>query len=272
MRLGTTRWLLVGVLCLGLWPMVAASAQETRWVGIMADAHTAIVAVRTGNEIVVGADSLALIGTKSDRGTLVCKIGNVGTVFFAVSGLLHDRTTGFSITQVIERAAEKATSPREIANEVKVLALRRLPNMVANIRHEDPQYFMTEIRDKIATSVLVFGVEEGQVALHWVGFRVREVSSTGLLLESESIECPGRMCPSNGPVSVRLGRHDAIDAFLEQNPGIWKIGLVDAVRELVELQIEATPSLVNGPIDIIRVTREGHEWIQRKEQCEGREE
>ena len=38
MRLGTTRWLLLGVLCLGLWPMVAASAQETRWDSIMADA------------------------------------------------------------------------------------------------------------------------------------------------------------------------------------------------------------------------------------------
>jgi len=41
MRLGTTRWLLVGLLCLGLWPMVAASAQETRWDSIMADAAKA---------------------------------------------------------------------------------------------------------------------------------------------------------------------------------------------------------------------------------------
>ncbi len=38
MRLGTTRWLLVGLLCLGLWPMVAASAQETRWDSLMAGA------------------------------------------------------------------------------------------------------------------------------------------------------------------------------------------------------------------------------------------
>ena len=41
MRLGTTRWLLVGLLCLGLWPMVAASAQETRWDSIMAGAAKA---------------------------------------------------------------------------------------------------------------------------------------------------------------------------------------------------------------------------------------
>ncbi len=41
MRLGTTRWLLGGLLCLGLWPMVAASAQETRWDSIMADAAKA---------------------------------------------------------------------------------------------------------------------------------------------------------------------------------------------------------------------------------------
>ncbi len=38
MRVGTTHWLLVGLLCLGLWPMVAASDQETRWDSIMADA------------------------------------------------------------------------------------------------------------------------------------------------------------------------------------------------------------------------------------------
>ncbi len=41
MKQGKTRWLLVGLLCLGLWPMVAASAQETRWDSIMADAAKA---------------------------------------------------------------------------------------------------------------------------------------------------------------------------------------------------------------------------------------
>ncbi len=41
MKQGKTRWLLVGLLCLGLWPMVAASAQETRWDSLMADAAKA---------------------------------------------------------------------------------------------------------------------------------------------------------------------------------------------------------------------------------------
>ncbi len=41
MKRPKTRWLLVGLLCLGLWPMVAASAQETRWDSIMADAAKA---------------------------------------------------------------------------------------------------------------------------------------------------------------------------------------------------------------------------------------
>ncbi|MDA2914933.1 tetratricopeptide repeat protein, partial [Acidobacteriia bacterium AH_259_A11_L15] len=35
-----TRWLLVGMLCLALWP-VPASAQETRWEALMADARKA---------------------------------------------------------------------------------------------------------------------------------------------------------------------------------------------------------------------------------------
>ncbi len=37
MKQGKTRWLLVGLLCLTLWP-VAASAQETRWETLMAEA------------------------------------------------------------------------------------------------------------------------------------------------------------------------------------------------------------------------------------------
>ncbi len=41
MRSGKRRWLLVGLLCLGLWPVVAASAQETRWDSIMAGAARA---------------------------------------------------------------------------------------------------------------------------------------------------------------------------------------------------------------------------------------
>ena len=41
MKRSKTSWLLVGLLCLGLLPMVAPSAQETRWDSIMADAAKA---------------------------------------------------------------------------------------------------------------------------------------------------------------------------------------------------------------------------------------
>lgn len=40
MRLGTTRWLLVGVVCLTLWG-AGCTTQETRWDSIMADAAKA---------------------------------------------------------------------------------------------------------------------------------------------------------------------------------------------------------------------------------------
>ncbi len=41
MRLGPTRWLLVGSLCVVLWHIAAASAQVTRWDSTMADAAKA---------------------------------------------------------------------------------------------------------------------------------------------------------------------------------------------------------------------------------------
>ena len=41
MRLGPTRWLLVGSLCVVLWSIAAASAQVTRWETLTADAAKA---------------------------------------------------------------------------------------------------------------------------------------------------------------------------------------------------------------------------------------
>ena len=41
MRLGPTRWLLVGSLCVVLWPIAAAAAQVTRWETLTADAAKA---------------------------------------------------------------------------------------------------------------------------------------------------------------------------------------------------------------------------------------
>ena len=84
MRLGTTRWLLVGLLCLGLWPMVAASAQETRWDSIMADVAKAFQQAdyAQGEKLLLAALKEAEKFGEQDR-RLTDSLNNLASLYYA---------------------------------------------------------------------------------------------------------------------------------------------------------------------------------------------
>jgi hypothetical protein len=78
-------------------------------------AATTIVVIRTPSEVVIAADSLATI--RADAGSSstesVCKIYQLNSkLFFAVSGLVNDGLTGFSIPDVVGRPAGSAMAYR----------------------------------------------------------------------------------------------------------------------------------------------------------------
>ena len=50
-------------------------------------------------------------------------------------------------------------------------------------------------------------------------------------------------------------------------PEFWRVGIVEGIRSLIELEIAAEPAHTGGPIDILRITKDGAEWIQRKQEC-----
>ena len=65
-----------------------------------------------------------------------------------------------------------------------------------------------------------------------------------------------------------VGQCDAIDKFRDQNKGYFKrLDPVTSARMLVQMQIDATPDSVGPPIDIIRLTPNSTEWIQKKPEC-----
>ena len=64
-----------------------------------------------------------------------------------------------------------------------------------------------------------------------------------------------------------LGETDAIEGLPEETPGFWKAGLSNGVRRLVETEIAARSEYVGPPIDLVRITANGAQWIQRKKGC-----
>ena len=66
-----------------------------------------------------------------------------------------------------------------------------------------------------------------------------------------------------------LGETEAIDGLPEETPGFWKEGLVNGVRRLVETEIVARSEYDGPPIDILRLDKNGAQWIQKKPECLG---
>jgi hypothetical protein len=66
-----------------------------------------------------------------------------------------------------------------------------------------------------------------------------------------------------------LGESDAIEGLPEETPDFWKAGLSDGVRRLIETEIAARSEYVGPPIDIVRISKSGVQWIQRKPECGG---
>ena len=66
-----------------------------------------------------------------------------------------------------------------------------------------------------------------------------------------------------------LGETEAIDGLPEETTGFWKEGLVNGVRRLVETEIAARSEYDGPPIDILRLDKNGAQWIQKKPECLG---
>ena len=64
-----------------------------------------------------------------------------------------------------------------------------------------------------------------------------------------------------------FGYVDSLRAVYNRNPKLAEtIGIVETINHLISAQIIASPEYVGGPIDILRVTKGGHKWIQGKPQ------
>jgi hypothetical protein len=68
-----------------------------------------------------------------------------------------------------------------------------------------------------------------------------------------------------------IGASEQTDAFLKQDrefsERIHALDALSAAKALVEKQMEFTPRIVGGDVDIVLITPNGATWIQRKQNC-----
>ena len=231
---------------------------------------TTIVVARTADEIVIGADSKVTDTYGIDLNKRACKIRQVGNLFIAFEGLELDRQTGFNVPEIASMALQlkPSTSATEKVSILTGFLVSRLFNELRLLKKNAPETYYKKIEGgQMFLRIIVAGFERGRPLIFIRNFRAVELSPQDIGVSVLPDDC---LDGCQGEVVTRfLGETAAIDGLPEETLGFWQQGLVNGVRRLIETEIAARSEYVGPPIDILRIHRNGAEWIQKKAECAG---
>jgi hypothetical protein len=248
----------------GLPPLFLAFVLLT---GICASASaTTIVVARSANEIVIGADSKVTDTYGNEVASQVCKIQQFGNLFVAFEGLLRDKATGFSVPEIVRRAFEVKPEASAV-DRVNILTgylTSELFIELPRVRNNSADEFHTKLEGQTFLRVVIAGFDRGRPVVFVRQFRTT-FFARGIGVTVIPDDC---LADCKGEVVTRfLGETDAIDGLPEESEGFWKDGLAAGVQRLIETEIQARSEYVGPPIDLLRITSRGANWIQKKAAC-----
>jgi hypothetical protein len=228
-------------------------------------ASTAVI-LRTDREILVAADSLE-IGEHGEHLT-TCKIEQMGNVFVAMTGIATVRTNSplkFDSEELAHVAARTPGGIAEKAHRFRQLSEGRFRQVVEAIHRFKRGLYNTRLRNSDAFAAIFFGLGEGGIPIFYADIFSVDDGPTGTVKVTPREEsCPGNACAANGTTAKVFSiTKDAGAAYYSSRTG----DNVTDLRNMVQAQIKATPEMVNGPIDILRVSPLFTGWIQHKPQC-----
>lgn len=223
---------------------------------------TVIVAVRTPGEIIVGADSKAsYAGTEYTESH--CKINQVGNLFFAAAKLVGDNKDRFSVKRIASEAINKGGTISDIVTNFERLVALPLYDLSASIKNNNPDLYEGISSGGSILDILFFGIENNNPTMFYRTFNPLfppfEPSFSGMR---------GQVINDDRPAYICLGHTWPLAPHITEGPEYWKkMGLVSGVRNLIQIAIKDDPSMVGGPITILRIDRKGGKWIEKSPQC-----
>lgn len=228
---------------------------------------TTIVAVRTKNEIVIGADSKVTDTFGGDTERRVCKIVQAGDVFFAYAGFAKDNRTGYSVAEIAREALDlkPKLSAGKKTDLMTAAVVEKLNSEIPLLKQNDFVTYREKIEGRIFLRVLVAGFEKGKPVLFVRRFRYGPTGENKIGVIVTNDDC-GRKCRGE-TVTRFMGETAAIDNLPEETAGFWNAGLAAGVLRLIEIQIAAREEYVGPPIDVLRITAKGAEWVRKKNAC-----
>ena len=133
------------------------------------------------------------------------------------------------------------------------------------MERELPNEFQAQLRQGFTFHVSLAGIHKGRPALEMREFFVERGRSGTLQLRVDRLSCPDA-CPH--PTEVfGIGETDELmrrATRLRQLPA----NIAELAQELVTAEITEHPEHVGPPVDVIRLSRDGVNWVSRKLACQ----
>ncbi len=223
---------------------------------------TTLAIIRTSDQIVIAADSLMTL--YEQRPQLTCKIGRHGSVVFATAGLVS--TSGGAIelhgtiTNILRRGLPWNEQTRQVAEWIREPLLRTLRQMARRL----PDQFQDQLKRSFTFHVSLASVIHGTPSLEMLEHFVQQEEDGSLSLRVERFSCPGE-CTNTTEV-FGIGETEEMMAIVTQLRRLPD-DVTGLAHDLVTTEIAHRPDYVGPPVDVIRLSSEGIEWVALKPAC-----
>ncbi len=234
---------------------------------------TSIVAIKTGDDIFIGTDSKVLI--EKDVGISQCKITKMSNVYLVFSGIPALPASSFNAYEIAEKSfAGKGTISERLAAYDKAV-MGKLQEAFEKLRTTNDKLFSRwyteDVTNRIAMQVLVAGAEKKGTTLAMLEYRILSQKDEPVKLQAIKQDIVTKK-GSAQPKILFLGMQDAIHALMKQKDFFGDFDEVRNINEWIMAEAKAEPSLVSGPVDILKISPKRVQWIQHKSQCPDVEE
>jgi hypothetical protein len=227
---------------------------------------SAVVAIMTGTEIVVAADSQGEFTDKGKTSTVnYCKIRQIETAVFVCAGLVRVNEAKYDAYTIIPESIKGINS---FAGKVAAAENNMMPLLTQAMRYlkrNRAEEFAREYELQPAVTFMLFGIENQTLKFAMRQFNVRTVDSDEISISITKTDWPESPVK---PLIAYAGRVEEIRAYLAQHRSFDRLRPSELARFLVTMEIIERQD-VAGPIDILSIDRAGNpHWIERKPDCD----
>lgn len=221
---------------------------------------TSIVVLITPHYIVLGADSRRMILDSNSRVAIqksVCKIHRTGNYCYALAGMVASGKS-FSAEAIVEKSLKKAASYEKAIARIKKEIEASLQKEIDFQRRFQPALFERTMASKDhLLEIVILSVKNKAPYVQIIGFEL--AGGDDIQVKEYTETCPGD-CPEQQAQFYFLGDYSGMEKYLDTRPSFSDP--FSLVEKLITVQSQATPTSVAAPVNIVKFTSGGVEWVK----------